>query len=132
MNNWNLHIYGPSPKEGDARNLDASVRGVDSRWRRLVKEHEKVIFVSDHAQQYIVPGAKDDYSKLIEVVPAQSDIVAQHGAVVISLSQVSLTSAREAASGTGKFTAAGGRSWLRSPTRSSRARKSRAGKMAIT
>lgn len=133
MNSWNLHIYGPNPLEGDTRNLEASVRGAESRWRKLIKQYGKVVFVADHLQQYIVPGARDDYSKIIEVVPAQSDVVAQHGAVVISLSQVSLTSAREAASGQGKFTAAGGRKAAQeSNTIFSCSYQSGSGKMAIT
>ncbi len=110
MNGWKMHIYGPREEEGDTRNLEASITGTKdqkSRWVRLCEEHGSVIFVSDHLQQYSVPGT--DYEKMLQVVPAHANVVATRNAVVFSITQVSMTSAREAASGMGKFTAAGGR-----------------------
>lgn len=110
MRKWNIHIYGPRESEGDTRSLEASVTGTKdqkSRWVRLCEQHKQVIFVSDHLQQYQVAGS--DYEKMLAVVPAHADVVAKLNAVVFSITQVSLTSAREAAAGMGKYTAAGGR-----------------------
>jgi hypothetical protein len=107
---WNLHIYGPKLEEGDTRNLQDSVIGTPekpSRWVTLIKEAGAKIFVADHLQQYNVSGSA--YEKMDAVVMAHSNIVAQHGVVDFLITQLSLTSIREAASGQGKYTAAGGR-----------------------
>lgn len=110
MMHFKMHIYGPRPDQGDTRNLEASVTGTrdqKSRWQRLCEQYGKVIFVSDHLQQYDVRGTELEQQR--EVIPAHSNIVAKYGAVVFEITQVSMGSARDAAQGIGKITAMGGR-----------------------
>lgn len=113
ISRWPLHIYGASDEEGQSRNLAASVvgtRDLSSRWRYLIDEYGAKVFVTDHLQQYSFnEGFITDYEKQIRTIAAVSDIVAAKQIVCMLISQISLTSQREAASGTGKYTATGGR-----------------------
>ena len=109
MRAWPLRIYGASPTEGDARNLQVSVSGKEARWTRLVNEYGAKVFVTDHIQQYTFPDEPADYEKQLRSISAVSNVVAQQSIVCLMLSQVSLTSQREASAGTGKYYAAGGR-----------------------
>lgn len=102
-------LFGASPTQGKARNLKLSMQ----RWDMLYNgDHPQAkgclvrLFTADHLQQY--PG-ESDYKKLEEVVNVYSEFVTSHpGTIVIAISQVSLTSAREARQGFGKMTAKGG------------------------
>ena len=112
MQNWPLYVYGASPTQGDTRNLEYSLKGdgkKESRWEWLVKEHNAKVFVTDHLQQYSFQNVTGDYEKQLLTISAVSDIVARYGIVCLMISQVSLTSQREAAAGMGKLTASGGR-----------------------
>jgi hypothetical protein len=108
-----LHIYGASNEEGSTRSLAKSVVGtkdLSSRWNYLIDEYGAKVFVTDHIQQYSFEHETvSDYEKQIRTISAVSDIVAAKQVVCLELSQVSLTSQREAVSGTGKYTATGGR-----------------------
>lgn len=108
MGMWPLHIYGANPKQGDTRSLANSIKSRDSRWRVLIEEYGAKIFWSDHAQQYSFETEVSDYEKQLRAVSAIGDIVSQHGIVCGLLSQVSLTSLREARSGSGQLNATGG------------------------
>lgn len=104
MQTWPLMIYGPAYQKGHTRNLDQAVL----RWKRLIDNGAK-IFIVDHIQQYSRGDQLlSDYEKQILVVEKISEIVAEHGVVFIAVSQVSLTSVREARLGTGELIAAGG------------------------
>jgi hypothetical protein len=107
MRAWPLHVYGANPSQGDTRSLAASVAGKDPRWRKLIDQGAK-IFVVDHVQQYFFAAETSDYEKQLRSVSAIGDIVAQEAIVCMMLSQVSLTSVREAREGNGKIGAAGG------------------------
>ncbi len=113
ISRWRLHIYGASDAEGHSRNLVASVIGtkdLSSRWKHLIDDYDAKVFVTDHLQQYSFDGGfLTDYEKQIRTIAAVSDIVAARQIVCLLISQISLTSQREAASGTGKYTASGGR-----------------------
>jgi hypothetical protein len=113
ISRWPLHIYGASDHEGGSRNLTTSLIGtkdLSSRWKHLIDEYGAKVFVTDHVQQYsFEEGFISDYEKQLRTVAAQSDIVASKQIVCLAISQISLTSQREAASGTGKYTATGGR-----------------------
>jgi hypothetical protein len=113
ISRWPLHIYGASDEEGQSRSLAASVVGtkdLSSRWRYLIDEYGAKVFVTDHLQQYSFDeGFISDYEKQVRTIAAVSDIVASRQIVGLMISQISLTSQREAASGTGKYTATGGR-----------------------
>jgi hypothetical protein len=113
ISRWPLHIYGASAEEGQSRSLEASVVGtkdLSSRWRYLIDDYGAKVFVTDHLQQYSFEGGFiTDYEKQIRTISAVSDIVAARQIVCLLISQISLTSQREAASGTGKYTATGGR-----------------------
>ena len=108
-----LHIYGAANEEGSTRSLARSVLGtkdLSSRWSYLIDEYGARVFVTDHLQQYSFEGEiVSDYEKQIRTISAVSDTVAARQIVCLLLSQISLTSQREAASGTGKYTATGGR-----------------------
>lgn len=108
---WPLTIYGAPIDMGNTRDLYwASGMGADGRWYRLMKERGAKIFISDHLQQYaFLDGTQSDYEKQIRAVDSLGAFVATHKAVVFALSQISLTSIREANSGSGKWTASGGR-----------------------
>lgn len=103
MKYWNLHIYGASLLEGMTRDLDRSIK----RWKELADQDAK-IFVTDHIQQYSIRKAFNAYEKLERIIPALSGFGVEHKAVVIALSQVSLSSYKEARDGIGEMTATGG------------------------
>ena len=113
MQNWPLHIYGASAEEGDTRNLLTSVIGTDqlmSRWQYLIEEKGMKVVVTDHLQQYSFQNEHlSDYEKQLRTVAAKSDVVAKYKLVNLEISQVSLTSQKDAAAGLGKMTATGGR-----------------------
>jgi hypothetical protein len=67
----------------------------------------RVMFV-DHAQAFSLSGLKP-HEKLDEVVSAMADIVTSYQVACILISQVSLTSIREARQGIGSITAFGGK-----------------------
>ena len=108
-----LHIYGAANDEGNTRSLAKSVIGtkdLSSRWSYLIDEYGAKVFVTDHLQKYSFENEiVSDYEKQIRTISAVSDTVAAKQIVCLLLSQISLTSQREAASGTGKYTATGGR-----------------------
>jgi hypothetical protein len=108
MSAWPLHIYGANPRQGDTRNLKLSVKDKNSRWAHLIEEQGAKIFIVDHAQQYSFLDEVTDYEKQLRAVAALSDMVAQHSIVCLLLSQVSLTSLREARNNTGQLNATGG------------------------
>lgn len=106
-----ISLFGPSRREGHARDLELSI----DRWTQLYegtfanldgKKHR--IFAIDHVQQYN-GGAGSDYSNLERVTSGISDFAAMNiGSIMFPLSQVSLTSIRDAGSGNGKLRAKGG------------------------
>lgn len=111
MMTWPVMIFDASLEKGDTRNLPAAVDMSDahSRWRILAEEKGYDTFVSDHLQQYRFGfETQTDYEKMLRAMNAHGDFVASTGTVVFDISQVSLTSIREAKSG-GKLTASGGR-----------------------
>lgn len=111
MRSWPIVIYGANPKEGNTRSLASAVQGVNkmkARWKRLIDEAGIKIFVVDHIQQYMFEKELSDYEKQLRTVAAMSDLVAQESIVAFMLSQVSLTSRRDAAVGIGDLTASGG------------------------
>lgn len=108
---WPLYIYGANPIQGNTRNLKQAV-GTDqqARWQWLIQEMGAKIFIVDHVQQYAFSdGFVSDYEKQIRAVSAIGSVVAQWQIVVLLLSQVSLTSLREARTGDGNLNAAGGK-----------------------
>lgn len=113
MSSWPLLLYSANKQAGNTRDLVSTMlppeKGL-SRWEYLIEEFGARVLISDHLQQYIIPSGNklSDYEKQIMVVEESSRIVAQYKAVLFLLSQVSLTSQREAAAGTGKYTAMGG------------------------
>lgn len=110
---WPVKVYGAALDRGDTRNLPAAVdlqreQYQQSRWLRL-RDEGYDIFITDHVQQYRFGiEHQTDYEKMIRSMNRFGDFVASTGAVVFAVSQVSLTSIREAKSG-GKLTASGGR-----------------------
>jgi len=106
-----VSIFGPSAREGQARNLELSMERWDKLYRgeyETIKEAKHVVFCTDHIQQYS-GYAGDDYHGIEAVVAMLSDFVVTHpGSVVIAVSQVSLGSVRAASSGTGEMVAKGG------------------------
>ena len=112
MEDWPLMIYGANEKEGDTRSLTSSVTGgVDfpSRWKYLIDYYGAKVFVTDHLQQYSFYESLSDYEKQLRSIAAVSDVVARDKIVALMISQISLTSQREAATGTGKYYASGGK-----------------------
>ena len=107
---WSLDIFGAPESMGNARDLYRSMGlGKEGRWYKAMQEYGTQIFISDHLQQYrFQDGTQSDYEKQIRSVDAMGDFVASNGAVVFALSQISLTSIREANSGSGKWRATGG------------------------
>jgi len=126
--NWPVLIFGAKYDQGDTRSLYGSVGLLDklapadywhvkmsgaaerkmSRWEYLKRTNMASIFVSDHAQQYDVPGISSEYDHIKAVTSAFGNFVAREGGVVFAISQTSLTSQREEATG-GRQTAAGGK-----------------------
>jgi hypothetical protein len=106
---WPLYIYGANPIQGNTRSLKNAVGTEGSRWDWLIQEQGAKIFIVDHVQQYAFEGFVSDYEKQIRAVSALGSLVAQWQIVVLLLSQVSLTSLREARSGDGNLNAAGGK-----------------------
>ncbi len=108
---WPIFIYGANLKQGDTRNLKKAMQlDTKSRWQVLIEEIGAKIFVTDHVQQYQLHGvvAPSDYEKQIQAVAAVGDVVSQWNIVCLMLSQISLTSIREARNQAGKLTASGG------------------------
>lgn len=105
MKNWNVYIYGAMEKQGNTRALEPSV----VRWKRLHEEKGAKIYFIDHIQQYDIGfGFTSDYEKQIQAVKQVGNFVAQYKTVVFLLSQVSLTSQRDARDGKGRIGASGG------------------------
>jgi len=105
MKSWPLFIYGATLFQGNTRILKSSAE----RWRVLQGEHNAKIYFIDHVQQYSFGfGLTSDYEKQLRAVAEVGDFVAQYGTVVFLLSQVSLTSQREAREGIGRIGATGG------------------------
>lgn len=103
---WPLMLYGPGIGEGHTRNLTSA----RDRWTKHIQEDGAKIIVSDHVQQYSFgEGIVSDYEKQIRAVAEIGEVVGEHAVAFFLISQVSLTSIREAASGTGSIGAAGGR-----------------------
>lgn len=109
IKSWPLRIYGANPKEGNTRDLSSVNGNNEARWTQLIDTYGAKVFVVDHVQQYSFRDEPTDYEKQLRAVSALSDAVAKYGVIVIMLSQVSLTSQRDAAAGVGKYYAAGGR-----------------------
>ncbi len=97
-----LHVYGSHRHKGNTRSIDSTVK----RWEQLVDRGCKV-FVVDHLQQYTGYGGHD-YTRMENVVDILSNFVSYHQAVLIAISQVSVTSARLARQGDGVMEAKGG------------------------
>lgn len=111
MLTWPMDIWGAGLDEGDTRNLNVAFGNMDertSRWVYAIKNKGAKILAVDHAQQYNIDPTSTDYEKLIRVVSASGAIVASFKVIFFLLSQISLTSIREAKSG-GKIRAAGGK-----------------------
>ncbi len=109
---WPLQIYGANDKEGDTRSLLNSVVGstdMESRWRYLIHNFGAQVFVTDHLQQYAFFENLTDYEKQLRAISAVSDVVAAEKVITLMISQISLTSQREAQQGIGKYNASGGR-----------------------
>ncbi len=108
---WKVNIFDAALDQGDTRNLTGAVNMTNpdrSRWSKL-RDQGYDIFVTDHLQQYRFGiEHQTDYEKMVRSMNAMGDFVASTGAVVFSVSQVSLTSIRESKGG-GKLTASGGR-----------------------
>lgn len=105
-----ITLFGPAISMGKARDLEASM----IRWVQLYDgtypnaiDYKHRIFALDHVQQY--GGGNGDYSNLERATTAISDFAASSvGSIVVALSQVSLSSIRDAEAGTGKMRAKGG------------------------
>lgn len=97
-----LFIFGANPVEGDSRSLRSTLQLVDY----MVKSDGVKIVVADHAQQY--DEGETSYDKLEKVIDGYGTMVAKYNFAAFILSQVSLTSWREAKQGTGSTTATGG------------------------
>lgn len=132
MSGWPVYIFGANPFQGATRNLEEAVKGFSkpnpdswhfqwaqahdmdqrtaakiSRWEWFVHEKGAKIFITDHVQQYSFTGEPNDYEKQLRAVGAIGEFVSKWQTAVMMLSQVSLTSVREAKSG-GKIKGLGG------------------------
>lgn len=107
---WPIMIYGANLKQGDTRNLQKAMQTPESRWPVIIQETGAKIFVTDHVQQYqlLGMGNASDYEKQIQAVAAVGDVVSQWNIVCLMLSQISLTSIRDARNQSGKLLASGG------------------------
>jgi len=92
---WNLVVFGPAAWEGNTRDIDKSMR----RWKLLIEEYDAKIIVVDHIQQYYLSGITSDYDKQQVVVSHLGSFIGEMKRTMIALSQVSLTSRREAKKG---------------------------------
>lgn len=112
MLSWPLDIWGAGLEEGDTRNLSIAFGNLDvtvSRWVQAIEHKGAKIIAVDHAQQYRFDKEDTtDYEKLIRVVSAAGATVASYKIIFFLLSQISLSSLREAKSG-GKMRASGGK-----------------------
>lgn len=132
MNAWPILVFGPNPKQGGTRSLNESVLGKRvsddawhvtygrekglptkelkemSRWEFLMTQFGAKIFVVDHVQQYDFENDYGDYEKQLHAVGAISTKVAQAHVVNFLISQVSLTSVRDARQKQGRITEMGG------------------------
>lgn len=134
MSNWPIFIFGAHEEEGNTRSLDEALFGRKisseawhvryglkyglgtekelkeiSRWEFLRQHTGAKIFGVDHIQQYDIDGRElDDYKKQQVVVGIESNFVAQKKIVLFAISQVSLTSVRDARQGSGRAMEAGG------------------------
>lgn len=102
LSNFPIHIFGSHRAKGDTRNISNTIK----RWEKLVDNGCRV-FVVDHLQQYTGYGGHD-YTRMENVVDILSNFVSSHQAVLIAISQVSVTSARLARQGDGVMEAKGG------------------------
>lgn len=105
LNKWPLRIFGPAWGEGRVRDLTYSKK----RWKHLIKKHNTKIIAVDHLQQYSFTDTDNDHEKQIRSFSAVSDLVAEHKIIFLLVSQVSLTSEREARQGLGELIAKGGK-----------------------
>lgn len=109
---WPVLIHGAGINQGNTRNLeDAAIgtRKLKSRWQRLVEEYGMKINLIDHVQQYsFSDGTTSDYEKQLRSVAAVADFSSRFNTAFLALSQVSMSSLREARDNGGKLTAAGG------------------------
>lgn len=101
-NKWPLRIYGPAEEEGQTKNIQKA----NQRWRELVDEGCQII-MSDHLQQYDIPG--NEYERQAQALGFINVLVAEMKIAFLAVSQVSLTSIREAKQGIGVLDATGGR-----------------------
>lgn len=132
MTPWPILVFGPNPKQGNTRDLHESVLGTKvpgdswhvrygqehgleekdlktmSRWDFLIDQFGAKIFVVDHVQQYEFDNDYGDYEKQLKAVGAISTKVAQAHTISFLISQVSLTSVRDARQRQGRITEAGG------------------------
>lgn len=111
VQSWPLDIWGANLNEGDTRNLYATLKNMDqsSRWVWAAEELGADIFATDHVQQYrFADGVVSDYEKLVRAVLMMGNFVAAYRKVVFMVSQISMTTIREAKSG-GKVKSAGGK-----------------------
>lgn len=108
MNDWPLYIYGANEDQGNTRSLAYASKGKNARWLRLIDDLGAKILLVDHVQQYYFEHDTTDYEKQLRSIAAIGDIVAGKNVVFFLLSQVSLTSVRDAQSGSGKLGASGG------------------------
>jgi hypothetical protein len=119
MRGWPIELYGTSFDKGDTRNLEKAsgfngtsweleIAGKKPRWIDAIERGMRLLVV-DHAQQFsFMEGFVNDYEKLVRVVAALGDVVGKYEVVNFLVSQISLSSIREAKAG-GKLTASGGR-----------------------
>lgn len=109
---WKVLIHGAGISQGNTRNLDGaavSTKKTKSRWQQLVEEFGVKINIVDHVQQYsFSDGTTSDYEKQLRSVAAIADFSSQYNVAFLALSQVSMSSMREARENGGKLTAAGG------------------------
>ncbi len=105
MMTWPLTIYGISREEGDTTNLDRAKK----RWKKDVNEKGVQIVIVDHVQQYDFGGGLvTDYEIQSRVIPSIASVAGGKKVAFIAVSQVSLTSVRDARQGGGRVSAAGG------------------------
>lgn len=134
MSEWPIFIFGAHEEEGNTRDLDEALLGSIkasskawhvqygqhydlapikelrelSRWEFLRQYTGAKIFAVDHIQQYDFDRDYSDYEKQQRVISKTSAFVAQKHTVMFAISQVSLTSVRDARQGSGRAYEAGG------------------------
>lgn len=99
-----IDLYGPGSATGDTRSLALS----QERWKRIHEKRGVKLLVVDHVQQYHGDTRLSDYQKLERAVDAIANWSTSHRGVAFILSQVSLTSVRQAREHGTAVTAKGG------------------------